>query len=235
MRVPVYLEVGTGGSTRAWVLVLPGVAAAGRSPEAALAALPAVVAEEAARLARLGRPWAHGAEPLEFVETERVEVDLDLGRGASTALFKHDLRPTRPEDVAAARERFGLACREIEQAVRGLSPQAASGAAAGKAAPAAATAPATADDRLVAAAEGILWLVSRLGSRPPAPATGAPLERFLAAERIAVERLSNLLPGDIERHAVFAGEPWTTRKVLRRLALLAREEALLRTVEATRA
>jgi hypothetical protein len=207
MRVPVYLEVGSRGSTRAWVLMLPGVAATAGSPQAALAALPAVVAEEAARLARAGRPWAHAGEPLEFVETERVEVDLDLGRGASTALFRHDLRPTRPEDVAAALERFGLACREIEAA-------------------AARPGEGALEERLVSAAEAILWLLSRLGSMPAVPPAGSPLERFRAAQQAAVDRLTHLLPGDIERHAVFAGEPWTTRKVLRRLALRAREEAL---------
>ena len=201
MRVPVYLEVGRGGSTRAWVLVLPGVAAAGKSPEAALAALPVVVAEEVARLARLGRPWTHADTPLEFVETERVAVDLDLGSGASTALFKYDLRPTRPEDVDAALERFGLALDEVE-------------------------ATALPEEKITALADGILWLVSRLGSRPAAGTTVAPLERLRAARAIAVERLANLLPGDIERHAVFNGEPWTTRKVLRRLVLLAREAAL---------
>ena len=188
MRVPVYLEVGRGESTRAWVLVLPGVAAAGKSPEAALAALPAVVAEEVARLERLGHPWTHAGTPLEFVGTERVAVDLDLGSGASTALFRHDLRPTRPDDVAAALERFGLACDEIEAAP-------------------------PSDERLLALADGILWLVSRLGSRPAADTNAAPLERLRAARHVAVERLTNLLPGDIERHAVFNGEPWTTRKV----------------------
>ena len=215
MRIPVYLEVGRGGATRAWVLALPGVAAAGRTPEEALRALPAVVAEEVARLSRVGRPWAHAGEPLEFTETERVEVELDLGSGASTALFKYDLRPTRPEDVTLALERFALACREVEAAARARPDDV------------------TVGERLVEATDLILWLVSRLGSRPSAPPpTAAPLERFLAAERTAVERLQNLLPGDIERHAVFAGEPWTTRKVLRRLALLGREAALALTEHA---
>lgn len=208
MRIPVYLEVGARDATRAWVLVLPGVAASGRSPAAALAALPAVVAEETARLARLGRPWPHAGEALDFVETERVAVDLDLGSGASTALFKYDLRPTRPEDVTAALERFGLACREIEAAAARPG------------------APAVPPERLVALADGITHLLSRLGSAPGAALPAEALPRFLAAEACAVERLTNLLPGDIERHAVFLGEPWTTRKVLRRLVLLVREAAL---------
>jgi hypothetical protein len=210
MRIPVYLEVGAAGVTRAWVLVLPGVAIAGRSPAAALAALPACVAEETARLDRLGRPWAHAGEPLEFVETERVDVNLDLGSGASTALFKYDLRPTRPEDVATALDRFALACRELEAAAS--RPEGA---------------PAGHDERLLAVAEGIDFLLSRLGSKPGQALPVEPLPRFLAAEQMAIERLTNLLPGDIERHAVFLGEPWTTRKVLRRLVLLVREEALL--------
>jgi hypothetical protein len=207
MRIPVYLEVGAGGATRAWVLLLPGLAVAARSADAALAALPAAVEEELARLERLGRPWAHAGEPLDFVETERVAVDLDLGSGASTALFKHDLRPTRPEDVTAALERLGLACREIEAAARGAVD--------------------AHREPLLRAADGVLWLLSRLGSRPEAAIPDDPLERLLAAERAAVVRLtSELLPGDVERHAVFLGEPWTTRKVLRRLALLGRETAL---------
>ena len=212
MRIPVYLEVGAGGATRAWVLVLPGVAVAGASTAAALAALPACVAEETARLEGLGHPWAHAGELLEFVETERVDVDLDLGSGASTALFKHDLRPTRPEDVTVALERFGLACREIEAAARRAD-----------------AAPAGHDERLLAVAEGIGWLLSRLGSKSVEALPVDPLPRFLAAEQLAIERLTNLLPGDIERHAVFLGEPWTTRKVLRRLVLLVREAAIAAT------
>jgi hypothetical protein len=210
MRIPVYLELGAGGATRAWALVLPGVAVDAASPEAALVALPAAVAEEVAMLAAAGHPWAHAAEPLEFIETERVDTNVKLEEGAARALFKWDLRPTRPEDVAAALARIELACRTIE--------------ATHAAAPPVATSPAGA--RLIATADGFVWLLSRLGSRPVHALPSDPLPRLLAAEAIVIARLNDLLPGDLERHAVFAGQPWTTRKVLRRLAHRAREESL---------
>ena len=210
MRIPVYLELGPAGATRAWALVLPGVAVDAASPEAALEALPVAVSDEIALLARGGRPWAHAAEPLEFIETERVDTNVKLEEGAARALFKWDLRPTKPEDVAATLARFELACRAIE--------------AAHAADPPVATSPLGL--RLIATADRIVWLLSRLGSRPTHVLPGGALPRLLAAEKIAVERLTSLLPGDLERHAVFSGEPWTTRKVLRRLAHLAREESL---------
>jgi hypothetical protein len=211
MRIPVYLEIGAGGATRAWALALPGVAVDAAAPEAALAALPAAVAEEVAWLAAAGHPWPHAAEPLEFIETERVDTSVKLEEGAARALFKWDLRPTTPADVAAALARLDLACRAIEAAHAGAPPVA--------------TTPVGL--RLIETADRLVWLLSRLGTRPVHVLPGGALPRLQAAERIAVERLSNLLPGDLERHAVLAGEPWTTRKVLRRLVHAAREESLL--------
>ena len=212
MRVPVYLETGARGATRAWVLLLPGVAVDGASPEAALAAVPAAVAAEIALLARGGRPWAHAHEQLEFVETERVDTNVKLEEGAARALFKWDLRPTRPEDVAAALARVGLARDAIEAAVAGRTE--------------ATDVESPTGGRLIALTGGMLWLLSRLGSKPTGTLPPEPLARFLGAVQIANERLMNLLPGDLERHAVFAGEPWTTRKVLRRLVQRVREESL---------
>lgn len=210
MRIPVYLEVGAGGATRAWALALPGVAVDAATPEAALAALPAAVAGEIALLAAAGHPWPHADQPLEFVETERVDTNVKLEEGAARALFKWDLRPTTPADVAAALARVNLACRAIE--------------AAHAADPPVATTPTGL--RLIATADRFIWLLSRLGSRPTDVLPGGAMPRLLAAEKVVVERLTNLLPGDLERHAVFAGEPWTTRKVMRRLAHAAREESL---------
>jgi len=212
MRIPVYLEVGARGASRAWALSLPGVAVDAASPEAALAALPAIVVDEIVFLARSGRPWAHATETLEFVETERVDTNVKLEEGSARALFKWDLRPTKPEDVAAALARIDLACRTIEAAVAE--------------APDATAAESPGGARLIALSGTILWLLSRLGSKPTGALSQEPLPRLLGAEQIAIERLNNLLPGDLERHAVFAGEPWTTRKVLRRLTHLVREESL---------
>ncbi len=199
MRIPVYLEVGAGGSTRAWTLVLPGVSAQGATPDAAVAAIPTAVQEEIAHLARSGTPWAHANEPLEFHESERVNVAVKLEEGAARALFKWDLRPTLPGDVAAFVARFDRACAEIE---------------------------AHADPaRLTAFSDQVEHLITRLGTKLPGKLPEDPRERMRAAADRAHMRLMNLLPGDLERHAVFDGQPWTTRKVLRRLAALAVDEA----------
>ncbi len=213
MRVPVYLEVGARGATRAWVLSLPGVAVDGASPEAAGAAVPAGVAEEIGLLAQAGRPWSHAAEPHEYVETERVDTNVGLEEGSARALFKWDLRPTKPEDVVAALARIELARRAIEAAVAGT--------------PDATVVESPVGSRLIALSGSMLWLLSRLGSKPTGTLSQEPLARFVGAEQIAIERLNNLLPGDLERHAVFLGEPWTTRKVLRRLTYLVRAESLV--------
>ncbi len=212
MRIPVYLEVGARGATRAWVLTLPGVAVDAASPEAALLAVPTTVAAEIALLAQGGHPWAHAQEHLEFVETERVDTNVGLEEGSARALFKWDLRPTKPEDVAAALARIEIARRAIEAAVAGT--------------PDATVVESPVGSRLIALSGSMLWLLSRLGSKPTGTLSQEPLPRFVGAEQIAIERLNNLLPGDLERHAVFLGEPWTTRKVLRRLACLVRAESL---------
>jgi predicted RNase H-like HicB family nuclease len=209
MRYPAYLEVGPDRSTLALVFALPGVGARGRTPEAALAALPAAITAELARLTGVGRALPAGADgAIEIAESERVAVPVDVAGGATCALFRYELRPTRPEDAVLALDRVALAHAEIGRA-----------ASAGMDDPLAAA--------LLALAEREWWLLSRLGNRPPAqlPPETDPLARSEAVHMLVIDRFANLLPGDIERHAVFNGEPWTTRKVLRRLACAARDAA----------
>jgi hypothetical protein len=214
MRYPAYLEVGPGGWTLAFVFALPGVSMRARSPEAALAALPAAIAAERVRLVAAGRVLPAGTgvgAPIEVAEAERIEVAADVAGGATSALFRYELRATREEDVALALDRLALAQEEIAPVVTAHGPAAGGALAAA----------------LRALADGEWWLLSRLGNRPPAqlPPDTEPWARCEAVRAITVERLTHLLPGDHERHAVFGGEPWTTRKVLRRLSCHAREAA----------
>ena len=203
MRYPAYLEVGPGGHALALVFALPGVSVRARTPEAALAALPAAIADELTRLRAAGRalPTDPAAEAIEIVETERIAVTSDVVDGATSALFRYELRPTRPEDVALALDRLALAREELLRAPEG--------------------------PHLAELADAEWWLLSRLGNRAPAnlPPATEPRARFDAVREQTIERLTHLLPGDHERHAVFGGEQWTTRKVLRRLACLARDGA----------
>ncbi|MEP7027285.1 MAG: hypothetical protein ABI960_01700 [Candidatus Eisenbacteria bacterium] len=208
MRYPAYLELGPNGHTIAYVFALPGLVVRTRRADDALAALPAAVAAELARLRAAGRAVAAEDDAIAIAEAERITVATDVEHGVTQAMFKYELRPTRDEDVALALDRMALAREEILRALEGAEP---GGTPAGEA--------------LVAQADGEWWLVSKLGTRPLASFPLEPLARFEAVRAMTIERLANLLPGDRERHAVFGGEQWTTRKVLRRLACLARDTA----------
>ena len=158
-------------------------------------ALAALPVAIAAELARVGAP----PDPaIEVTEAERVSVPTDVENGISTAAFRYELRATRDEDVALALARMELARTEMAQAE---------------------------DDAFRALADGEFWLLSRMAERPAHPWAADPRERFAAVRAATIARLTNLLPGDRERHAVFGGEVWTTRKVLRRLACHARDAA----------
>src|SRR5688572_29929470 len=110
MRYPAYLEVGPSGHCIAYVFSLPGLSLRERRAADALAALPAAIAAE---LARLGAP-ADAA--IEVNEAERVDVKSDVEHGVSTAAFRYELRPTRDEDVALALDRMERAREEMAQA-----------------------------------------------------------------------------------------------------------------------
>jgi len=209
MRHPAYLEIGPSGHTLACVFALPGVSLRARRADEALAGLSLAVAAELARLRAAGRPVAAASESIEITEAERVTVTSDVERGATSALFKYELRPTRDEDVALALDRMALAREELLQGLGGVEPE-----------------PGLIADAVRSLADGEWWLLSRLGTRPFAALPIEPLARFEVVRTQTIERFANLLPGDRERHAVFNTEQWTTRKVLRRLACLSRDTVL---------
>jgi len=199
MRYPAYLEVGPTGWTNAFVF-----------------ALPAAVAAERARLVAAGRTLPAGAgedAAIEITEAERIAVATDVAAGGTSALFRYELRPTRDEDIALVLDRLALAQEEIARALGAAFADAGATGAAGPA--------------LLSLADGEWWLHSRLGNRQAAhlPPESEPWARCQAVRAETIARLTHLLPGDLERHAVFGGEQWTTCKVLRRLACLARDAA----------
>jgi predicted RNase H-like HicB family nuclease len=216
MRYPAYLEVGAKGAAWGFVFSLPGVAVRAASAEAALAALPGAIAAELARLERHGRPWPHATQPVEAVETERIASDgADVARGVTRALFQYELRPTTEADVALFLDRLELGRRDVLDAIERLS--ASAGAEAWTSVRGARAGARTAGEIATHLADSEAWLLSRLGNAAPAKLPEPPLERLAAARAATLERFAKLLPGDRERHAVFGGEPWTTRKVMRRM------------------
>ena len=156
-------------------------------------ALAALPAAIAAELSRLGLP---SDASIEVTEAERVDVKTDVEHGVSSAVFRYEMRATRDEDVALALDRMERARREMVDA----------------------------DDEAWRALGDSEWfLLSRMAERPMLSWSDDVRERFAAIRASTVQRLTNLLPGDRERHAVLGGEVWTTRKILRRLACNARE------------
>ena len=69
--------------------------------------------------------------------------------------------------------------------------------------------------RMIAHADTEWELLSKLGRRLRDRLPDDPVDRLGFVRREAEGRFRNLLPGDRERMAVFDGEKWTTRKVLR--------------------
>jgi predicted RNase H-like HicB family nuclease len=216
MRYPAYLEIGSKNAAWGFVFSLPGVAVRAPSAEAALAALPQAIADEFVRLERHGRPWPNAAQPVEVVESERVvSADADIARGVSRALFQYELRPTTDADVALALDRFELGRRDVLAAIDRL--REAHGDDGWADVRPARPGARSAGEIATHLADAEAWLLSRLGNAPMGSFPIPPLERLAGARVATLERLTHLLPGDRERHAVFGGEPWTTRKVLRRL------------------
>ena len=159
-------------------------------------ALAALPAAIASELERLGMPQDAA---IEVSEAERVDVKSDVEQGISTATFRYEMRATRDEDVALALDRMERARLEMASAD---------------------------DEAWRALADREWWLLSRMAERPVLSWSDDVRERFAAVRASTIQRMTHLLPGDRERHAVLGGEVWTTRKVLRRLACNARDAAL---------
>lgn len=178
---------------------LPGLFVEGEAPETALAALGAAVPAEFSWLARHGVAPAFAGEPVEIEEVERIDLGTDVSRGIWRGLFQYELRRTSDEDIETALERARFARADVLAAWEAMSE-----------AERVAAAP-----RLVAHADTEWELLSKLGIRLRDRLPDDPVDRIGFVRREAEGRFRNLLPGDRERMAVFDGEKWTTRKVLR--------------------
>lgn len=199
IRYPAYIEVAPGGRAQGYVFRFPGLFVEAQTPDAALSALTQAASEEMAWLARHGVVLSFATEPIEIEEVERIDMGTDVARGVWRGLFQYELRRTSDEDIELAIERARFARKDLLSLWESLSES-----------ERAILAP-----RLVAHADEEWELLSKLGARARAQMPDAPLERLAFVRSLAEDRFRNLLPGDRERLAVFDGEKWTTRKVLR--------------------
>jgi hypothetical protein len=215
IRYHAYIEVAPGGRAQGYVFRFPGLYVEAQTPDLALAALARAVPEEMAWLARHGVDSPFAGEPVEIEEVERIDLGTDVARGVWRGLFQYELRRTADEDIDLAIERARFARADLLAAWDGLSESERS----------------TLGPRLVTHANEEWELLAKLGVRGRARIPDPPLERLTFVRAQAEERFRNLLPGDRERLAVFEGEKWTTRKVLRCFGVA--ERRLLRNVAPT--
>ncbi len=221
MRYDVYLEVGPGGECLAHLPALPGCVARAAGREEALAALPTAAREHLAWLRRHGEPAPDfTADPV----FEVVGVSSGYGpfsRGDRAALFPPDRAPLGRDELEGYIRLAGYARADLLALVRDLPAE-------------------TLDWRPGAEAMSIRrilrhvgdaeqWYVSRLVNPETLPPEwdhddALPLDEFLAMERrTAIDRLRRLTDRELAdvvcpaRWTSHPDEPWTARKVLRRL------------------
>jgi hypothetical protein len=214
IRHPAYIEVAPSGRALGYVFRFPGLYVEAETPSAALAALSHAVPDEISWLARHGVPLPFANEAVDVEEVERIDLGTDVARGVWRGVFQYELRKTTDEDIERAIERARFAREDLLAAWEDLSE---------------ASRPAL-ERKLVTHANEEWELLAKLGVRTRTQLPDAPLERLAFVRAQAENRFRNLLPGDRERLAVFDGEKWTTRKVLRCFAVA--ERRLLRSLAA---
>lgn len=211
LRIPVGLEQGPDGATRAYALSLPGCSAVGSSPEGAVAALPDELAHWYRFLASLGDPVPPRDAELELAVDEWLRSDADVAGGASEVCFDWDRASLSDREIDAGLRRMGD--------VRGtlLARLRSHGRGADAALDQAMLGEWTVRRALEEMARAEWWTLTRLGASPLADAGRGTIARLDTALALAVQHFTHL-PAELrDRALLLDGEEWTPRKVLRRL------------------
>jgi predicted RNase H-like HicB family nuclease len=211
-RFPVGLEEGADGAVLAHALTLPGCAAAGRTPEEAVAAFGRALHGWLRFLAFIREPVPPEGAELEIAVDEWLRTDARVGAGETTALFAAELAPVDEAEVDRALRRLGELRGLLLARVRRL-PDA-------ELDRAATPAGWTVRQVLEELARAEWWTLSRLGATPMAGAPDRTLGRLDTALALAVQHLAHLPPERRGARLELDGEEWTPRKVLRRLLWL---------------
>ncbi len=205
------LEEGADGAVVAHALNLPGCAAVGGSPEAAVDAFQRALMEWLRFLAASGEPVPPPDAELQIAVDEWVRTDARVLDGETEALFADDLRALEQGEAERGVQRLGMLRGRILDRVRRrpdalLDAETPGGM--------------TARQVLEELARAQWWTLTRLGATPMAEVPEKTLARLDTALALVVDRLT-VLPDDARgRRLELDGEEWTPRKVLRRLLWL---------------
>jgi predicted RNase H-like HicB family nuclease len=210
-HVRVGLEEGEDGAVMAYALNLPGCAAVGGSPEAAVAVFERALADWFRFLAAIGEPVPPRDGEIQVSVDEWLRTDARIAVGESVALFAEDLVPLSQADAEAGVRRLGdLRARLLARVRRRpealLDAETPGGM--------------TARQVLEELARAQWWTLSRLGATPMAEVPEKTLARLDTAMALVVDRLTTLADEARAQHLELDGEEWTPRKVLRRLLWL---------------
>lgn len=213
-----FVEVALGGGAAGWVLDLPGCYCWAPDHDGVLSMLP--------RAARRASAWLSGhgesvelPSPLSLEVVELLVRDGSMGRGGSWALFLPDLAPLSDDDLRRGLTYLEWSRHDLLETLAGLPEDAMEWRLPGSR---------SVREILMHLAETDWWYVSRLVAwpRPHDPPTH-PVEALRWSRERCAYRLRSLTPA--ERAAVThpddatatriwgIPEPWTARKVLRRM------------------
>jgi predicted RNase H-like HicB family nuclease len=211
-HVRVGLEQGADGMLLAHALSIPGCAALGDSPEAAMAGFEQSLVQWLRVLASAGERVPDADEEIQVSVDEWIATDANVGRGESTVLFLADLAALEADEAERGVRRIGDLRGRLLAKVRRRRDLDLDVPAPGT--------DATVRQVLEELARAQWWTLSRLGASPMAGAPDHTLARLDTAAALVVDRLTTL-PDDVRaRRIELDGEEWTPRKVLRRLAWL---------------
>lgn len=207
-RIPVGLEEGADGAFLAYAFSLPGCAAPGASPQAAVAALEREVVEWLRFLASVGDPVPPADRELELAVDEWIRTDARVAGGESTACFADDVRALTEAEVDRGLRWLGELRGALLRRVRGVPQDEVD-----RPLPAGWTL----RQALEELARAEWWLLSRLGASPMAEPPDRTLGRLDTALALVVQHFAHMPPERRGGLLEIEGEEWTPRKVLRRL------------------
>ena len=214
-RISIGLEQGADGWLWAHPLSLAGCAAAGPTPEAAVAAFEAELVEWLGFVAAAGMQVPSRDAELELAVDEWIATDADVREGESYALFAADVAALSNDEMRLGLRLLGDLRGALLAAVRAIPRRDVE---------AALESPAeegwTAREVLEELARAQWWTVSRLGATPLGESPDSTLARLDTAMALVVREMVELPPDRRALRLELDDEEWTPRKVMRRLLWL---------------